>query len=165
MIEMPFHEFWLSMEYWALSQHIGATWWFPLLNSLHVLGVTLMLGMLFMLDLRLMGLAATRYPVRVMSREMIPWTVAAFLVSVFTGLGMFITRASVHMQNPAFQWKLLLMLLAGCNMLLFHRRVFRRVDAWNSGTPTPPAARMAAALSLVLWAGVMLSGRWVGHIV
>lgn len=158
------HEFWLNLEYLPLAEQIGATWLFPFINSLHVISITLMLGALLMLDLRLSGVAATRYPVKVLSRDFLPWVWAAFVVAVLTGLGLFITRASAHVLNPAFQWKMVLMALAGLNMLVLHR-FYLRGYLQQTESPVPVAAKLSGYLSLLLWAGVMLAGRWVGHIV
>lgn len=97
------HEFWLNLEYTWLAEQIGATWLFPLFNSLHVVSITLMLGTLLMLDLRLTGIAARAYPYRVLSQDFLPWVWLAFVVAVVTGGGLFITRASAHVLNPAFQ--------------------------------------------------------------
>ncbi|MES3006207.1 MAG: DUF6644 family protein [Pseudomonadota bacterium] len=159
------NDFFLTLEYLPLAQHIGATWWFPLMESLHVLSITLMLGAILMVDLRVLGFAATRYPIRVLSRELIPWSAAAFGTACVTGLAMFITRASVHAVNPAFQIKMFLIVLAGINIAVFHLHIFRGTGDWGSHTGTPVAARWVAVSSLGLWAGVMLAGRWIGHIV
>jgi len=159
------HEFWLNLEYLWLAEQIGATWLFPLLNSLHVLSITLMLGALLMLDLRLVGVAAKGYPYRVLSQDFLPWVWVAFVVAIVTGAGLFITRASVHVLNPAFQWKMVLMLLAGINMLIFHFRGLRHADGWDQSRPMPWAVRLTGIASLLLWAGVMLGGRWMGHII
>ncbi len=159
------HEFWLNLEYTWLAEQIGATWLFPLFNSLHVVSITLMLGALLMLDLRLAGVAANVYPYRTLSRDFLPWIWLAFIVAVVTGLGLFITRASAHVLNPAFQWKMLLMLLAGLNMLVFHRRSLRLSEGWDNARSIPLSIRLTGLASLLLWAGVMLGGRWMGHII
>ncbi|MBC53941.1 MAG: hypothetical protein CMQ34_08930 [Gammaproteobacteria bacterium] len=159
------HEFWLNLEYTWLAEQIGATWLFPLFNSLHVLSITLMLGSLLMLDLRLAGVAANVYPYRTLSRDFLPWVWLAFAIAVVTGLGLFITRASAHVLNPAFQWKMLLMLAAGLNMLLFHLRGKRLAEHWDRSRPMPWSMRITGMASLLLWAGVMLGGRWMGHII
>src|SRR5712672_2648495 len=109
------------------------------------------------------GVAARSYPVTRMSRELVTWTWVAFAISILTGLGLFITRAAHYMENPAFQIKLVLILLAGFNMTLFHFGVFRDVAAWDAAA-TPSAAKASAGISLVIWAGVILAGRWVGHL-
>ncbi len=159
------NDFWLSLEYLPLAEHIGGTWWFPLLESLHVVSITLVMGAILMLDLRLMGVAARSNPITDMVRDLVPWAIAAFVIAVITGLGLFVTRASAHMTNPAFQWKLVLIALAGLNMAVFHFRIYRKVWQWDMASTIPIQARIAGAGSLFLWTGVMLSGRWVGHII
>ncbi|MDO9317623.1 MAG: hypothetical protein Q7V56_05440 [Gammaproteobacteria bacterium] len=155
----------MSLEYLPLAQHIGATWWFPLIESLHVVSITLMLGAILMVDLRVLGLAATRYSVSTLSRELVPWSAVALGVASVTGIAMFITRASAHAVNPAFQIKMLLMVLAGINVAVFHLIIFRHNVDWDPRINTSVAARLVAASSIALWIGVMLAGRWVGHIV
>lgn len=157
-------EFWLNLEYLWLAEQIGATWLFPLFNSLHVLGITFMLGSLLMVDLRLCGLAAGTYNLQVLTRDFLPWVWGAFILSVITGLGLFITRASAHVLNIAFQWKMVLLMLAGVNMLTLHF-MLRRIVSAQEADQLPLSARVAGLISLLLWAGVMLSGRWMGHII
>lgn len=154
-------EFWLQLEYTALAGEIGATWLFPLINSLHVLFFAVMLAALFWLDLGLIMNYWRIVPVQETMKSGLPWVWASFTASVVTGVGLFITRASAHVLNPAFQWKVILMFLAGVNMLILHRSL-RKLGSGNV-----PGAGIAwqAGLSLVLWFGVVLSGRWIGHIV
>lgn len=157
--------FWIDIENWPISWEIGGTAWFPFLESIHVIAAALVVGSILMVDLRLLGLAAKRYSITTLSRELVPWSVGAFVVATITGLGMFITRAASHVVNPAFQWKILLLLLAGVNMAYFHFRVYKQVEQWNSNVATPIQVRVIGGLSLFLWSGIMLSGRWVGHII
>ncbi len=159
------NEFFLSLEYLPLAQHIGATWWFPLIESLHVVSITLMFGAILMVDLRVLGLAANHYSVRTLCRDLVPWSAAALGIASVSGIAMFITRASAHATNPAFQIKMVLMVLAVINVAVFHLVVFRRHADWHSQEVAPFAARFMAAFSIALWIGVMLAGRWVGHIV
>ena len=162
---MPFPEFWERLQALPLSEHIGFTAWFPFLESIHVLAIGLVVGSILMVDLRLLGVAGLSYAASRMIRELIPWTWGAFGVAAVTGSGMFLTRASVYIENPAFQTKLVLLLLAFANMALFHFRTFRDAEDWDAAATTPVAARLAGAASLLLWAGVVLAGRWIGHII
>ncbi|MEX2131550.1 MAG: DUF6644 family protein [Pseudohongiellaceae bacterium] len=157
--------FWIDIENWPLSWAIGGTSWFPFLESIHVVAITLMLGSLLMVDLRLLGLAANRYSIKTLHQELVPWTWGAFVVATVTGLGMFITRAASHVVNPAFQWKVFLLLLAFVNMLVFHRKIYTQIDRWDAPNPHTSTLKLFGAGSLIIWSGVMLSGRWVGHIV
>lgn len=158
-------DFWLWLEMLPIASEIGATWWFPFMESLHVLSLAIMLGAIVMLDLRVLGWAALRYSVSSLNRELVPWSAAAFLIANITGLAMFITRASHHVENPAFQIKMLLLLLAAVNIGFFHFRVLRSVGTWDIESQAPLAARAAAASSLLLWVGVTLAGRWIGHVI
>jgi hypothetical protein len=161
---MSLTELWTWLENLPLAMRIGESWWFPLLESLHVVGVTLVFGSLLMVDLRLIGVAARGYAVSRMSKELVPWTWAAFALSLLTGFGLFMTRAEHYAGNIAFQLKMLALLLAGINMLVFHFGVFRSVANWDASAATPNNAKVAGALSLLLWIAVMLAGRWVGHL-
>jgi len=159
------HPYWITIENWPISWEIGGTWLFPFLESIHVIAATMVLGSILMVDLRLLGVAAKRYSITTMSSELAPWSWGAFAVATVTGVGMFITRAASHVVNPAFQWKMFLLLLAGINMVVFHYRIYKNISNWDTAYKIPVNVRMFGASSLIIWAGVMLSGRWVGHIV
>ena len=77
---------------------------------------------------------------------------------------MFLTRASHYIDNRAFQVKLVLLVLAGVNMAVFHFGTSRSMARWDKSSVTSAASRLAGASSLVLWVGVMLAGRWIGHL-
>ena len=100
-----------------------------------------------------------------MSRELVPWTWGAFVVATITGIGMFITRAASHVLNPAFQSKMVLLVLAGLNMAYFHFKLYKDIAQCDSLAVTSTQLKIAGSLSLFLWAGVMLAGRWIGHII
>jgi hypothetical protein len=155
---------WTWLEGLPLSQHIGITWWFPFLESLHVIAIVFVVGTILSVDLRLLGFSALRYPASVVVGELIPWTWAAFVMAIPTGFGMFMTRAAHYAGNPAFRIKLVLLVLAGVNMALFQWRGVRDIATWDEATPPPRRARLAGALSLLLWAGVIVAGRWTGHL-
>lgn len=159
------HEYWLSLEYLPAAEQIGATWLFPLINSFHVLSVCFMLGALLMLDLRMAGVAAIGYSLKQLCSDFLPWVWFSFVVAVVTGVALFITRASAHILNPAFQWKLALMALAATNMLLFHWRSRKSSAELTQGAPTPLWIKVSGISSLILWLGATLAGRWMGHII
>jgi hypothetical protein len=160
---MMLADLWTWLENLPLAGYIGESWWFPFLESIHVVGITMVFGSLLMVDLRLLGVAARSYTVSRMSKELVPWTWGAFVIAVITGIGLFMARASHYAENPAFRFKALFLLFAGINMAVFHFGIYRRVSTWDATSP-PSAAKLAGALSLFLWAGVMLAGRWVGHL-
>ena len=156
---------WLDIEEWTISWTIGGTNWFPLLESIHVIAAAMVVGTILWVDLRLIGVAAVQYPITTMSRELVPWTWGAFVVATITGIGMFITRAASHVLNPAFQSKMGLLVLAGLNMAYFHFKLYKDIAQCDSLAVTSTQLKIAGSLSLFLWAGVMLAGRWIGHII
>lgn len=161
---MVFQEFWLQLELLPWVQYLAASIWFPVINSLHVLSVCLMVGLLLLADLRLLGSALLDGAASMALKALLPWTVMAFMVATASGLALFMTRAASHVLNPAFQWKAALLLLAGINVWVFHRRLYPDVAAAGIRRKMSVGVRASAALSLVLWSGVMLSGRWIGHV-
>ncbi len=161
---MPISELWLWLEGLPLSQDIGISWWFPFLESIHVVAITFLVGSILMVDLRLLGVTALGYAASRITRELVPWTWGAFVLSLPTGFGMFMTRAAHYAGNPAFQIKMIFLLLAGANMALFQFRSIKNIESWDDAKATPLAARIAGAASLLLWAGVIFAGRWTGHL-
>ena len=162
---MNFTELWEWVQAHPTSQYIGFTWWFPFLESIHVIAITLVVGSILVVDLRLLGISGLQYSASRITRELIPWTWGAFVIATLTGFGMFVPRATAYVENPAFQIKFLLLLVACLNMAVFHFRSFRVVQDWDADAIPPPAARAAGAASLVLWIGIVLAGRWTGHII
>ena len=160
---MVLESFWSWLEGTELAIRIGESWWFPLLESLHVVAVALVVGAILMLDLRLLGVTARSYAVSRLSNDLLLWSWCGFAMAVVTGIGLFITRAYYYVGNPAFQAKLALLLFAGINIAVFHFIVARDQAQWETSA-TPLKAKLAGLASLLLWSGVVLTGRWTGHI-
>jgi hypothetical protein len=153
---MLLEQFWTWIEMTPLAAHIGETAWFPFLESVHVLSAMFVVGTVLMADLRLLGWSAQRYPVTVITNEVVPWTWGAFAIAALTGVGLLMPRASSYVANPAFLTKVVLLLLAGVNMLALHFVALR--------TGRVRLQMTTGACSLFVWAGVVLAGRWIGHL-
>jgi len=138
-------------------------WLYPIVEIAHIAGFVVLAGSVVMLDLRLLGFSTTT-SVRGLARHVLPWTWAAFFVVVPSGLAMFSAHAVEFLDNPALRIKLLLIAFAGLNAAAFHFGVFRTAPAWDRNARVPPAARWSAALSLVLWLGVIACGRLIAYL-
>jgi hypothetical protein len=151
----------------AFSQGTGihafmhTAWGWPIVESLHFLGLSLLIGTVGLFDLRMLGMARG-IPMHALHR-LVPWGVAGYGLNVMTGL-MFLTSVpDQYLFNPAFQTKLALMAVAGLNVVFFYRFVFGPVKATAAADDTPQTARVAAAISLTCWVGVIVCGRLITY--
>lgn len=138
-------------------------WLYPIVEIVHICGFVLLVGSVAMFDFRVLGLGRS-LPVRALARHLLPWTLAALLLIVPSGLLMFITHAGDFISNPAFQLKLGLVFLAGLNAIAFHLGPFARVADWDTGCAAPLGARLSAAASLAIWVAVISCGRLLAYL-
>jgi hypothetical protein len=153
-------QIWLVQTIVAHSPVAGlmrTAWAWPIAESLHFIGLSLLVGTIGAFDLRLLGVGR-RIPIAAMHR-FIPWGIAGFLVNLSTGLMFLLTDPDQYIYNPSFHFKVLFILIAGLNASAFYLTSYRRVF---SGTPlydAPRRAKLIAAISLCAWMGVITGGR------
>jgi hypothetical protein len=135
---------------------------FPVIESVHVLAICLVVGSILVVDLRLLGLASTKWPVGSVTKAILPLTWCAFVVAVASGGLMFISNASKYLGNGFFVAKMILIGIAGLNMLVFHFIGARDLPKWERNARPPLPARLAGGLSILLWVAVVACGRWIG---
>lgn len=152
---------WLHDTAWAETIRANELL-FPMFESLHVLAITLVLGSIAVVDLRLLGFTSRNRPLSQLIREVLPVTWVAFAIAVISGGTLFASNAVEYAHNKPFQMKMLLMVLAGINMLVFHFVTYRGIGKWDEVTPPPSAVRAAGAVSITLWLGIVAFGRWIG---
>ena len=137
--------------------------WFPQVESAHVFALTLFLGLLVTVDLRLAGFGSQQMRFTQLSDQLLPWTWLAFGCAAVTGSMLFMANATTYIDNTPFKAKMLLLVLAGLNMGYFQFVTFRGVAAWDAGRATG-AARLAGITSLALWTAIVACGRWIGFV-
>ena len=135
---------------------------FPLIESLHVVSICLVVGSIFAVDLRLLGLASTDRSVSRVTNGILPLTWTAFAVAVASGSLLFISNATKYLRNGFFDAKILLICAAGLNMAMFHALSAKDLPRWENDTRLPLPARLAGGLSILLWVAVVACGRWIG---
>lgn len=154
------------LEHSALGMGIrDSDWIFYFIESIHVFGIVLMVGAVSMVDLRLLGVGIMRrQPVSEVAAQFVPWTWAGFAILAVTGSLLLISEAATKIYpSPSFWVKISLIFLAGVNVTIFHFTVYRRIGEWDNAVRTPPGARVAAWISLVIWAGVVFAGRGIAY--
>jgi hypothetical protein len=141
-------------------------WLYPTVEIVHILGIALLFGSIAVLDLRLLGVSR-HIPARTLAKHVLPWSIGAFVLIVPSGLLMFTAHATEFIDSEVFILKMLLIMAGLLNAALFHTITFRTVDVWDSEEmrklPPPPSARLAGALSLLLWIAVIACGRLLAY--
>lgn len=151
-----------------LSQTIAESGWiFPTIECVHVLSVVLVVGLIAIVDLRLIGFASRQRDVDELIAQFVPATLVAFVGALASGLLLFMGKPTTYVANGFFLIKMALILLAGVNMAVFHglshrRRAASGSLATGSAAASPTSARVAGFASLAFWAAVIVCGRWIG---
>jgi hypothetical protein len=154
-ILLPFFE-WCEAS--ALGQLVrNSTWLFPVIESVHLLGLSLLGGALLIVDLRLLGAGVRRQPIAELEREARPWLVRSLLVMGATGVPLLLSEAIKCYYNPSFWVKITTLPIA----ILFTFTVRRRVAAAH-GLETSARSLLVGVGSLGLWFTVAAAGRWIG---
>ena len=152
---------WLQATSPAVFIH-QTKWAFTTIEVIHVIAISLVIGSIAIVDLRLLGLASTKRPFTELAREVLPWTWVAFVLAALTGLLMFMSKATDYFWTTTFQIKIAIMVLAGINMLIFEFITVRGVQQWDLKPTPPPPARLAGGISLTCWVLIFVFGRWTG---
>ena len=152
---------WLGNLSWAISLKQSALL-FPLVEGSHILSLSISVGMIMVMDFRLLRLSFRSQPVALIYEQLLPWATAGFGIAFFTGALLFSTDPLHAYGNSFFRVKMLLLALAGINALVFHFHYYPKMAQWDL-TTTPGGARIVAALSLLFWFGVIVCGRTMAY--
>ena len=150
------------LEHSAIANAIRTSiWMYPAFETLHYIGLSLLVGGIMLIDLRVLGVARS-LPLKSMI-GLLPWVWVGFLINATTGSLLFIYGATGFGTNHAFWLKMGFMVLAGLNALAFQLATTRSATDWVSAGTPPPAAKVFATLSFVLWLCVVTAGRWMAY--
>ena len=149
---------WLESTRFSEAMTYRGVW--PTVEAIHFLGLTLLLGTVVFLDLRMLGVAK-QLPLGPLHQLVLPWALTGFGIMLITGTLLTVGMATNYVGNWAFYLKVFAMLLAGVNALAFYLTVSREVEALGPGQDAPPLAKMIAGASMFLWFSVLTFGRFI----
>jgi len=153
---------WLARTEWSIALH-ESLYMYPLVETTHVLSIMLFVGTVLFVDLRLVGWVFRDVPISEVTSRLLPWTVVGFVIMVTTGALLFYAIPVRTFTSVFFRVKVGMLVVAGINALLFHRRVQRDRSSWDRDPVPPRRIRLAGAVSLVSWTVVIVTGRMIAY--
>jgi hypothetical protein len=153
---------------WLENTPVGAAmrnsgWIAPTIEIFHIFGIIALLTSTTILALRLLGCTFRTEPVSKLSKRLLPWARFGFVLLAATGFLLFSSEATKYSVNLVFRLKMLMIVLAGLNALVFHWTVYKRVATWDEARISPIGARLAACFSILLWVGAVFAGRLIAY--
>jgi hypothetical protein len=140
-----------------MAEFIKQSWVFPVIQSVHLIGLTMLVGTICLVDFRLLGVGMRRQTASDIASGLAPWTTGGLLTVLVTGPLMFGSDLPRYLHNPAFLLKMGLLAVALAGQFTLHRRVVK--DSTSSNPSIASRQKLAAVLSLILWSSVVLAGR------
>ncbi|MBI1359410.1 MAG: hypothetical protein GC155_03905 [Alphaproteobacteria bacterium] len=167
-----FHEFfrWLqedlgrtdTADSWSLQFHGSLNLW-GLTEGTHVMTLVLFAGTIFLVDLRLLGVAFKSVPFSKLNDKILPLTVAGFIIMIVTGVILFLAKPLDYYHSVWFRTKMIFLVIASLNIFWFHFKVQKNQEEWDTAENPPRAARISAAISITSWTIIILCGRFIAY--
>jgi hypothetical protein len=141
-----------------------SVWAEPIVETIHVLTLGVFLGFVILLDLRLLDLVLRRTPVSTVFRQLNPWLFGSFGIMLVTGITLFAGDPVLFYGTIFFKLKMLMLLAAALNVVVFSFTLGRTMMQWDVLPATPRGAKITGILSLVLWIAVVACGRGIAYV-
>ena len=137
---------------------------FPVIEGMHLLGISVSAGLIAISDLRMMGLILKKESASDVFHQLIPWISAGFVMMIITGSLLFVSEPVKCYSNISFRFKVLFLFVAGINILIFHSsKIYRHMSEWEWSETPPRAAKLAGWISLISWGIVIIVGRTTAY--
>ena len=153
---------WMNETPWSVALRESFYVW-PVIEASHVMSLMLFVGTIIMVDLRMLGLAFPNVPVSQFDKRILPLTITGFVLLLITGLLLFYAKPMVYYHSIFFRVKMVLVLAALINILIYHFRVQRDIETWDNEPKPPRSARISAVVSLTAWVLVVVAGRMIAY--
>ncbi|MGI9250819.1 MAG: DUF6644 family protein [Pseudohongiellaceae bacterium] len=153
---------WVDSQQWSTLLH-ESYYMYNWVESTHVLTLMLSLGMLFLIDLRMLGYALPDVPASKLAARLSVPMLTGFTIMFITGILLFYAVPVRTTQSVWFRIKVVLLVASAVNAYLFHKRMNESVSSWDTAPRAPARIRLGAALSLGFWAMVVICGRLIAY--
>ena len=166
MTNLKFHAFteWLAATPPSiLIQNVG--WIIPTTQSIHIISISVLMGAICMVNLRVLGLAMPSQSTSTLSRRLLPFVWGALPVLLITGSILAVAEPARSLENLAFQVKMLLLILVIALTLLFQGALKKDAAFWELSEQRRASAKLLAVLSLAVWIAIIFCGRYIAYMV
>lgn len=145
---------------WIAQAIRDSRWWFPIIEAVHLLALTVLLGAIVVVSFRLFGLTLRYQTVPQVTRTFFRWTWSSIAIMLFTGILLFLSEALKCYGSPSFRVKMIFLFTA----IVFQATIFRAATQSEKIDYRPFQRRLIGAVMLILWFGVGVAGRAIGFI-
>jgi hypothetical protein len=161
---MSLHAFshWLSETQLSLTIQ-NVAWIIPTVQTVHILSIAIVISSVFMVDLRLLNVIGRSQPTAAYTSRFLPWIWCTLVVLLASGSILIIGEPGRSLENPAFQLKMTLLLIAMAVTFVLHRPIGREPAYWELTGGHKASARVIAVVSLLVWVGIIFCGRWIAY--
>ena len=157
---MSFHDLLIVLKEGPISQWMGgSSWIYTVMLMFHFTGMSLLFGVMLMVDLRLLGVTK-QIPLKA-ALSFLPVAIVGFFINLITGFCFFAFQPTLMWSNPAFKVKMALVLIAGLNALWFTLAENKKIAAMPPYGDTDALVKFSAGLSLAAWTLVIICGRMI----
>lgn len=141
-----------------------SNWAEPIVETIHVLTLTLFFGFAVLLDLRLLGVVLTSRPISEVLKQLNVWLTIGYVIMIVTGILLFVGDPVAFFSTFPFKLKMVLLVIAGINAVLFNVTIGRKTDTWDRSPDPPWQAKLSGVISLVLWISIIAAGRVIAYV-
>ena len=161
---MTLHAFceWLGQTPLSLTIQ-NVAWIIPMVQSIHILCIAIVISAVFMVDLRLLGVIGRDQPTAAYTSRFLTWIWPTLVVLLLTGSVLITGEPSRSLENPAFQTKMVLLILAMITTAVLQRPTLKDPAYWELSLGRKLSAGALAVLSLAFWVGIVFAGRWIAY--
>jgi hypothetical protein len=137
---------------------------FPIIETFHVIGLAVSVGVIMWLDLRFLGVVMPDEPISSVVGQLEPWATGGFAIMFVSGSLLFLSEPMKCYNTLAFRLKVIMLILAGLNVMYFHAKLCARLSEFDKLAKPPWQLKMVAILSFVFWFGIIIAGRWTAYL-
>ncbi len=153
---------WMNNLPWSVALREG-DFSFPIIETIHVLGLGASFGTIMWVDLRLMNVTMRDRRVSDVVDQLEPWAIFGFIIMFLSGTLLLLSEPLKAYTTIAFRLKVLMLILAGINIWVFHRGIYKTIKEWDQAEVLPWQARFTGFSSMFLWLGIIIAGRWTAY--